>query len=345
MTAMFLLLILVFSLMIASATAINGNQTKPGCELYCGNITVPYPFGMGKECSIDEWANINCSTAFSPPKPFIGNIEVIEFSQNEVRLKNLVATSCYNASGFLNGFTSSFYLSGTPYRFSSTKNKFTVLGCNITGLAISVRQTVNYSTTSVRQTVNYSSGCGTSCYGRENIIQGSCSVGSGCCQSPIPKGFNEIYLDLLDTNSSTCGAAFIAEEDKYKFKASDLNFRNFDSLSEVPMVLNFAVGNQTCEKAKQNATTYACKENSKCYDLVDDVNGYLCNCSDGYIGNPYLGCQDVDECENPSNNDCEKICTNTQGSYYCSCPDGLYGDGKKHGKGCNKKNPILQLTL
>ncbi|KAF5207575.1 Wall-associated receptor kinase, partial [Thalictrum thalictroides] len=132
--------------MIASATAINGNQTKPGCELYCGNITVPYPFGMGKECSIDEWANINCSiTAFDPPKPFIGDFEVVQFLETEVRIKNLVATSCYNASGLINGSTSSIDLRETPYRFSSTKNKFTVLGCNINGLATSVRQTVNYS--------------------------------------------------------------------------------------------------------------------------------------------------------------------------------------------------------
>lgn len=39
---------------------------------------------------------------------------------------------------------------------------------------------------------------------------------------------------------------------------------------------------------------------------------------------------------------------NTPGSYYCSCPHGSYGDGKKDGKGCitkTKQFPLIQLSL
>lgn len=56
---------------------------------------------------------------------------------------------------------------------------------------------------------------------------------------------------------------------------------------------------------------------------------------------------DIDECKDP-NNPCEEICINTAGSYYCSCPRGKYGDGRKDGKGCNANNtefPILKVTL
>ncbi|PIA65109.1 hypothetical protein AQUCO_00100535v1 [Aquilegia coerulea] len=44
---------------------------KPGCQSQCRDITIPYPFGIGPNCSIDAWADINCNTTFNPPKAFI----------------------------------------------------------------------------------------------------------------------------------------------------------------------------------------------------------------------------------------------------------------------------------
>ncbi|KAL2517804.1 putative wall-associated receptor kinase-like 11 [Abeliophyllum distichum] len=70
------------------------------------------------------------------------------------------------------------------------------------------------------------------------------------------------------------------------------------------------------------------KENSICVDSDTGLEGYRCNCSNGYEGNPYLrpGCQDINECEN---NPCHEkgICTNTPGGYNCSCRHGYLGDG------------------
>ncbi|KAF5179741.1 Wall-associated receptor kinase [Thalictrum thalictroides] len=85
------LIFLVSRLMVDSAGAINGTETLPGCQQKCGNIKVPYPFGIGANCSIATWANIKCNTTFNPPKPFIGDIEVAQFSLDEVRIKNHVA--------------------------------------------------------------------------------------------------------------------------------------------------------------------------------------------------------------------------------------------------------------
>ena len=39
---------------------------------------------------------------------------------------------------------------------------------------------------------------------------------------------------------------------------------------------------------------------------------------------------DINECENSTFNDCDKangLCTNTNGSYLCSCNNGYRGDG------------------
>ncbi|OII72962.1 uncharacterized protein cubi_02193 [Cryptosporidium ubiquitum] len=69
-------------------------------------------------------------------------------------------------------------------------------------------------------------------------------------------------------------------------------------------------------------------------ELKNSYNHY-CGCKKGYKLSSYgdLGCVDVDECEERNNgnllNDCgeDSICTNTIGSYICSCPIGWFGNG------------------
>ncbi|XP_078167306.1 wall-associated receptor kinase 3-like [Carex rostrata] len=88
----------------------------------------------------------------------------------------------------------------------------------------------------------------------------------------------------------------------------------------MPVVFDWAIGNETCEIANGNRSSYACiSNNSVCIDSSNGP-GYFCNCSAGYDGNPYLkgGCQDIDECANK--NQCSKKCHNLPGTYRCSCP-------------------------
>ncbi|KAK1267570.1 Wall-associated receptor kinase 5 [Acorus gramineus] len=114
------------------------------------------------------------------------------------------------------------------------------------------------------------------------------------------------------------------------------NQPTFKNNGVAPLVLDWAVGNQTCEEAKRAPNSdHACvsenSENSNCYDSTNGP-GYRCNCNSGYKGNPYLhgGCQDIDECKNKVAFPCRGICTNTQGNYSCECP-----------KGKHSINPIL----
>lgn len=277
----------LFSWIIVASTAADNrteSETKIGCQPKCGNVNIPYPFGIGRNCSIASWANVNCNASFNPPRPFFGEIEIAEISQTEIRIKNYIATTCFNQSG---GTTlelpAGFTLEGSPYTFSSTKNKLTAIGCDTFVLA-----RMNNNT--------YSSGCSSLCNKLEDVIEGSCS-GIGCCQSSIPKGLKVFYVTAGSIYDHTriwsfnkCGSTFLVEEEKYKFKVSD--FTNTTSILDIPIVVNFALGNQTCRAAKLNTTTFACKDNSFCYDSVDGT-GYLCSCNTGYKGNPYLdnGCQ------------------------------------------------------
>lgn len=70
------------------------NITKPGCKSKCGDLTVPYPFGigLGSGCSMYPWFDINCNTSFNPPKPFSSttSLEVMKITYSQVRIKNRV---------------------------------------------------------------------------------------------------------------------------------------------------------------------------------------------------------------------------------------------------------------
>ncbi|KAI3938717.1 hypothetical protein MKW92_047724, partial [Papaver armeniacum] len=46
-----LVLLVLLSSLSSESSAIE--QAKPGCQSKCGNITIPYPFGIG-DCSYDE---------------------------------------------------------------------------------------------------------------------------------------------------------------------------------------------------------------------------------------------------------------------------------------------------
>ncbi|KAK8604894.1 hypothetical protein V6N13_082360 [Hibiscus sabdariffa] len=133
------------------------------------------------------------------------------------------------------------------------------------------------------------------------------------------------------------------------FNFSSNYLRDLQNVTMMPMVLDWFIGNETCEKVKANGMHDACQGDSTCYD-VDNGSGYRCKCLDGYEGNPYLpnGCQDIDECKDPNLNKCEGMCRNTKGNYTCFCPKGYHGDGITDGTGCvaiQSRSLVIELTV
>ncbi|KAL7265581.1 hypothetical protein ACSBR1_003374 [Camellia fascicularis] len=338
-----------------TATATNTTTSgfmvsKPGCPLKCGNLTVPYPFGIGvgSGCSIGSWFEINCSTASNPPKPLLGSLEVFDISDTQVRIKNTVASNCYNQSGALiHQNTAWIKLGDSPYTFSETANKFTVIGCDDLALILG------------SEGRNFTSGCVSLCSRSVDVLDGYCT-GIGCCQTSIPKGLKMYSASLSSLGNHTkvwgfdpCSYAFLGAEDSFKFNGVsdflDPNFRN-RTIDSVPVVLDWVVG-QSCSE-DQNSNTLACQQNSYCTDSDSGFGGYLCSCNKGYEGNPYLspGCQDINECINRDSNDCDvnAICINMPGSFNCTCAHGYYGNGRRDGHGCIKQAsqfPVIKLSL
>ncbi|KAL8537218.1 hypothetical protein ACS0TY_012410 [Phlomoides rotata] len=334
-----------------NSTAIYSNTwltgAKPGYPSKCGNLTVPYPFGIGPNASssVNDFFYINCDASFNPPKAFLGSTElqVVSVTEAKIRVKTRLAWNFHDPDITDPNVDFKMNLSGTPFSFSN-ENKLTVVGCDDVAL---MANDVD------KDWANYISSCVAVCSKPGDLTNGLCS-GIGCCQSSIPKGLQSVYTTMVTlndnpkTNFSPCGYSFLAEQSSYTFDVSDISDTSFVSrvLQNVPLALDWAIGNKTCDQIRESVEKIVCKENSECIDSETNLGGYRCNCSQGYHGNPYLspGCQDINECElSPCYQNAK--CNNLMGSFNCSCPRNHFGDGTKDGTGCILLLPPRRVAL
>ncbi|KAI3872708.1 hypothetical protein MKX03_028056 [Papaver bracteatum] len=121
---------------------------KLGCQSKCGNVTIPYPFGIGSGCSLEFDKNdtkhlydVRCNTSYNPPRPFtwIGNHEILSISGTEVRISNIhISAECYSedtGEAVISRDSLPLNLSDTLFTISYTKNRLVGVGCDT--LAIS----------------------------------------------------------------------------------------------------------------------------------------------------------------------------------------------------------------
>ncbi|XP_057514289.1 LOW QUALITY PROTEIN: wall-associated receptor kinase-like 22 [Actinidia eriantha] len=300
--------IILWLWLTTTASVAASPQSRPGCQESCGNVVIPYPFGIGANCSFDEGFVVTCNDTFNPPKPFIKsmNLEVLQISINgTVQVNNPVITS--NCPGRTNGLD--LFLE-FPFSFSDTYNRFTAMGCN--NLALITRQ--DTIITGCMSICNVSSTLETGCFG------------ISCCQTTIPPFLKFINASLrsIDPNKdqNDCKYAFMVDHqwfrDKDIYAARDMEY--------VPAVLDWTI-NGTCINGTNSSTGSFCGANAYC--SRNQTWSSRCYCESGYEGNPYLssGCQDIDECAEPSLNRCERFCLNTPGGYNCSCPGGYLSFG------------------
>ncbi|KAG6715296.1 hypothetical protein I3842_05G243400 [Carya illinoinensis] len=320
--------------MLSKMGAAAASSAKPNCQNWCGDVEIPYPFGTTENCYLNDNYFINCSNS----QPLLGNLVVTNISiQGELEILMFIANQCYQNSSGVPVVDIIPSLTSPTFTISSTKNKFVAVGCD----------TYAYLN-AYRNNEPFSIGCMSVCQSLKNVVNGSCS-GIGCCQVDIPTGLKNYTLEAYSYSNHTnvskfnpCSSAFVAKQDEFKFSSDYLEKMPApDIYATFPMVLDWAIGTyETCETARSKHD-YICGQNtSSCDNPPEGVDGYRCKCKEGYEGNPYLhdGCQDIDECQvrEPACNATAK-CTNTEGSFTCSCPDGYGGDGNINGTGCSPK--------
>ncbi|KAJ8426622.1 hypothetical protein Cgig2_011841 [Carnegiea gigantea] len=303
---------------------------KPHCDHLCGNVEIPYPFGIGANCSYSASYEINCNHSFHPHKPFLHqfNLEVTDINwpgrysprelqrirdciMNEHRLTVLTQARSICASES-NGSVGAAIVDfrGSPFRFSTWFNVFMVE--NNCGHSVLLRNRM-------REIV---AGCASVCTNESGVtkLNSTHCLGVGCCQAsllPSPTGdfikkeagldFYEIAMDHEKPTASytnTCSlAAALVERNQVTKLAGRL-----------PTVLEWSVALPwTVSTQNSNQDNFSCST---------EDGTQKCSCRFPYEGNPYLpdGCQVVRECRRCKHH-CESDFVEERGfRFYCENP-------------------------
>ncbi|KAH6781372.1 hypothetical protein C2S51_006665 [Perilla frutescens var. frutescens] len=317
--ALQLILIFLFVSLLLPPALSTGLIAKPECQDQCGKLKVPYPFGVGSDCSLNSSFTISCNNSTNPPKAYLStiNIEVIEINETYIRVKYPILSSvCYDLSSGtgMNVTAAASYthstpvnLSGTPYTLSM-RNRLTTLGCDDVVLQ-SNGSWVSGGCSAICADKNDTGGVGYCPYNET-------SLGNGCCQALISEDASFRRTQLIDLSGKLlrrklfpCSYAFLQEPEEsinttvfsyplyYLDNSTALLDDNWASSTRPPVVrLDWSFGDENCSQAMLNSSTYACRdEKSVCGDYYRTGGGYLCRCVQGYEGNPYLrgGCKPI----------------------------------------------------
>ncbi|KAG4381368.1 hypothetical protein GLYMA_15G133400v4 [Glycine max] len=276
-----------------------------GCDSKCGNVSIPYPFGMRKpKCYASEPFEIECrhnkngsqgEKLIAPYLKYI-NLEVmyIDLEYGTVGIKNpIFHPGCDNTSTGIN-------LEGGPFVYSQDYNSFVTVGCQNAALLLS-NDTILTACVSV-------------CYDdpkNANMMDVSSCRGKYCCETSLPpylQAYN-VSVGTVEVKSEIkpeCGYGLIKADyfqfnyvyDEYNSSYWVPTLGNLKKVKDVPAVLQWEIPihmpNNSFPEFRTDADSYA---NYNCsYTNVTSAqskSGWRCTCKYGFKGNPYLdqGCK------------------------------------------------------
>ncbi|XP_051221260.1 wall-associated receptor kinase 1-like [Lolium perenne] len=352
-----LLLPVILVFILADAAEEQPLIPRPGCIDKCGDIDIPFPFGIGPGCFREGFEVLcNHSRVFpagnktytergystgrsdGPVYVRILPLELVSISvaTGEARAYGPIAYECDYLYQVDSSSRLDIKMFDTPFAVSSTRNV-------LIGVGKGAAATMSYNKFGA-QAVSCES------YYEGDGKNGTCT-GQGCCEGTVAPSVipsQSVFLEatyyggtrpLPPTPGNKCSYGMVVEKSWYNFSTPDM-YDHKTLLKRfplgIPIVLDFAIGNASCPAEGQPPPrNYACvSDHSYCVDKTlgykYDIYHYICKCLNYYAGNPYVpnGCQDIDECQRPDVCSNGGICKNRLEGYDCPCKFGMKDDGK-----------------
>ncbi|KAF8007155.1 hypothetical protein BT93_K1223 [Corymbia citriodora subsp. variegata] len=290
----FQILVLLISLTVQASGAAAGFPLL-NCTEACGNVTIPFPFGIGAGCFLDDWYEIVCLQNFMVPMLNKTRLQVLNISLPNSWEGGMISVSLpliYSNASCMGGLVAPVNLEGSPFVFSQTWNVFTSVGCNTLA-------TVNSTKSAVV-------GCRTKCAGTNtNVSQYSACFGTdGCCQTTLPFDLQGFSVDFKEESGPQgCSYAFLADGSWF-LRSNVTGLYDLSGVHDtVPVVLEWGISNKTdygLQLIQQGYSSgygdpFGCTRYSFDGSYASPMPFMQCYCRSGYSGNPYLleGCQGV----------------------------------------------------
>ncbi|CAO2145863.1 unnamed protein product [Urochloa humidicola] len=155
----------------------------PNCSTTCGDIVVPYPFGLGPSRCYWLGLNLTCDTSHNPPRLLIGadgtfRVTEISLRNQTIRVMGSRAVINVNVGGHESSWSVPFGHGFTEYDYQlSYKNELIVDGCNAVATLLADFGVIG--------------GCASLCTTSRDDIDlffydtRSCSGTSGCCRASL----------------------------------------------------------------------------------------------------------------------------------------------------------------
>ncbi|XP_050261097.1 wall-associated receptor kinase-like 3 isoform X1 [Quercus robur] len=296
-----------------------GNSSCSGAAAVCGNVTIPYPFGIEPGCYIDDWFAIGCNKTLGSPKPFLRrlDLEVLDISLKGTLRVNYPMTSWCPKNGTKNATWSeaNVSLASSPFFFSKSRNIFIGMGCG------------NWAW--LRSRVGLIGGCMSVCEKDTIQTNGSSCNGIDCCKTTIPSDLDVFTPDIMGKSGNFTWAKdcnYGSLVDQKWFEENLTNYFEVKKMSQVPVVLNWEINESLSSLVMETKSSHSTCRSANGSSLLgyNMSTTFTCTCISGFEGNPYLvdGCQDIDECLDPTSCSFSYLrygyrCVNVPGGYYC----------------------------
>ncbi|KAG4174770.1 hypothetical protein ERO13_A11G141200v2 [Gossypium hirsutum] len=232
-------LIFIFLVLLLTKVALASNSTaipiaKPGCNDTCGQVRVPYPFGIGPDCYRDSWFEVLCNETLSPPTTLLKkiNMEVLNFSYvpeytstEFVRVKSpVISKNCSRRET-----EQRVNLTGSPFFYSETRNKFVTAGCNNRALMAGIKPKIV--------------GCESDCINGDTLFgipspDKTCNSGT-CYETVIPSDLKTFNATFERNEPEGCQLVLLVDQQWFDFNIE--NSSRLQNTEYVPALLDWSL--------------------------------------------------------------------------------------------------------